>query len=201
MIQQVNLYVQELRPHKERMQAGMLMGLVGLLILVIGAAGAVVHYQNNRLTTQVNELELQNIGLEQDITRLSAEVSARQPAPEVREALEQVNDALLRRQRLLERVEGLVLHGGGRFSPQMAALARQIPDNVWLTGIRLNGQQSKVTIEGRARSSALVPAYLENLSDEPAFAGKTFGAFRLSRPESGRWIDFHVATERSGEAN
>lgn len=201
MIQQVNLYVQELRPRKQSLQAGTFLGLVATLVVAMVAAGAVVSYQNSGLAKQVNELEMQNMNLEQDVTRLSEVVSARQPAPEVREALEKVSDTLLRRQRLLEQVESLALNGGGRFSPQMAALARQIPDNVWLTGIRLNGQQSKVTIEGRARSSALVPAYLENLGDEPAFAGRTFGAFRLSRPENGRWIDFHVATERAGEAN
>ncbi|MBW0149328.1 PilN domain-containing protein [Marinobacter arenosus] len=201
MNQQVNLYVQELRPRKESVQAGTFLGLVAVLVIVLVVTGAVVGHQNSRLAEQVNDIERQNLGLEQDITRLSAVVSARQPAPEVVKTLEQVSETLLRRQRLLEQVEGLVLNDGGRFSPQMAALARQIPDNVWLTGIQLDGLQSRVTIEGRARSSALVPAYLENLSNEPAFAGKTFGAFRLSRPEDGRWIDFHVATERSGEAN
>ncbi|MBW4936507.1 PilN domain-containing protein [Marinobacter sp. F4206] len=201
MNQQVNLYVQELRPRKEKLQAGMLLGLVAVLVMGLIVTGTVVHYQNNRLENQVHVLELQNMSVEQDIVRLSEAVSARQPAPEVREALERVTDTLMRRQRLLERVESLVLDDGGRFSPQMAALARQIPEDVWLTGIRLNGLQAKVTIEGRARSSALVPAYLENLGEEPAFSGKTFGAFRLSRPETGRWIEFHVATERSGEVN
>ncbi|HBC33338.1 MAG TPA: fimbrial assembly protein, partial [Marinobacter adhaerens] len=78
--------------------------------------------------------------------------------------------------RLLERVESLVLSEGRDFSPQLAALARQIPEDVWLTDVILESGPDKVTIEGSSRDGALVPRYLENLGDEAAFAGKTFGA-------------------------
>ncbi|MCM0610886.1 PilN domain-containing protein [Marinobacter sediminum] len=199
MIQQVNLFTKELRPRKERLQAGAALGLVVLAFLVLVAAFAIVRYQNNHLEDRVALLEQQNRGLEQVVTQLSEAVRVREPEPDVQDALERITDTLARRQRLLERVESLVLDGGASFSPRMAALARQIPEDVWLTGIRLDAQRDRVTIEGRARSGALVPAYLENLGNEPVFTGKTFGAFRLSRPEEGAWIEFHVATERSGE--
>lgn len=201
MIQQVNLYTQELRPRKERLQARTFIGLIALFLVGLGVVKAVVHYQADVLEARVDAMEAQNKGLEQAIAQLTERVQARQPAPEVQDALERVTNTIVRRQRLLERVESLVLDGGGRFSPQMAALARQIPGDVWLTGIRLDAQPAQVTIEGRAKSGALVPAYLENLGDEAVFSGKTFGAFRLSRPEEGRWIEFHVATTRTKEAN
>ena len=78
---------------------------------------------------------------------------------------------------------------------------RQIPKDVWLTDVILESGPDKVTIEGSSRDGALVPRYLENLGDEAAFAGKTFGAFRLSRSDEGRWIDFHVSSKLDGEAN
>ncbi|AOY88887.1 fimbrial assembly protein [Marinobacter salinus] len=199
MIQQVNLFTRELRPRKEIFKAGAAMGLVGLAFAGFAAAYGVVQYQNNHLEEHVTRLEQETRSLDQVVTQLSEAVSARQPAPEVQDALKRITDTLTRRQRLLERVESLVLDGGQSFSPRMAALARQIPEDVWLTALRLDAERGQVTIEGRARSGALVPAYLENLGDEPVFTGKTFGAFRLSRPDEGAWIDFHVATERSGE--
>lgn len=201
MTQQVNLYTQELRPRKEVLQAGALMTLVAVLLVALGVVFAVIGYQNSELEARVSALESQAQTLEQNVAQLSERVSARQPAPEIQDALDRVTETLARRQKLLERVEGLILNDGRRFSPQMAALARQIPKDVWLTGIRLDAQPSLVTIEGRARSGALVPAYLENLGNEPVFTGQTFGAFRLTRPEEGRWIEFHVATERAGENN
>ncbi|MEO9525096.1 PilN domain-containing protein [Marinobacter alexandrii] len=201
MTQQVNLYTQELRPRKETLQAGALVALVVLLVVALGLGSAVIRYHNSELEVRVNALGSQTETLEQNVVRLSEGVSARQPAPEIQDALDRVTEILVRRQELLVRVEGLILNDGGRFSPQMAALARQIPKDVWLTGIRLNAQPSLVTIEGRARSGALVPTYLENLGNEPVFTGQTFGAFRLTRPEEGRWIEFHVATKRAGENN
>lgn len=201
MTQQVNLYTQELRPRKEVLQAGALVTLMAVLLVALGVVFAVIGYQNSELDARVSVLESQTQTLEQNVVQLSERVSARQPAPEIQDALDRVTETLARRQKLLERVEGLILNDGGRFSPQMAALARQIPKDVWLTGIRLDAQPSLVTIEGRARSGALVPAYLENLGNEPIFTGQTFGAFRLTRPEEGQWIEFHVATERAGENN
>ncbi|MBW3228376.1 PilN domain-containing protein [Marinobacter adhaerens] len=201
MIQQVNLYTDELRPHKERLQAGTAVGvlLVGLL-LVAFVAGFLI-YENSVMANKASRLDRQNQQLEQAVAELSAAVQARQPDAEVEEALNRVTQTLARRQRLLERVESLVLSEGRNFSPQLSALARQIPKDVWLTDVILESAPDKVTIEGRSRDGALVPRYLENLGDEAAFAGKTFGAFRLSRSDEGRWIDFHVSSKRDGETN
>lgn len=199
MNQQVNLYTDELRPRKEKLQAGTaISSLVVGLVLVAFVAGFLT-YQNSVMANKASRLDRQNQQLEQAVAELSAAVQARQPDSEVEEALARVTQTLARRQRLLEKVESLVLSEGRHFSPQMAALARQIPEDVWLTGVILESGADKVTIEGRSREGALVPLYLENLGEEAAFTGRTFGAFRLSRPEEGRWIDFHVSSKREGE--
>ncbi|MDO3723177.1 PilN domain-containing protein [Marinobacter sp. chi1] len=199
MSQSVNLYTEDLRPRRESLQAGTLVVLVALVVVGLVAGSGLAHYQSSELQAQIEKLEADNRGLEQSIERQTEAVLARRPSPEIREQLVDVTEQLARRQRLLERVENLVLGVGGQFSPQMAALARQIPDDVWLTGVWLDAEQSQVALEGLARSGALVPSYLENLGDEPAFSGRTFGAFRLSRPENERGIRFHVATDRDGE--
>lgn len=199
MIQQVNLYTQELRPQREKLQASTALLILALgLVLVVAGAG-VFGYQNAGMARQVANLAQQNARLEQSVAELAEAVRARQPDQEVEAALARVTETLARRQRLLEKVESLVLSDEGRFSPQMAALARQIPEDVWLTGVILESEPGQITIEGRTRSAAKVPLYLENLGEEAAFSGRTFGAFRLSRPEEGRWIDFHVSTERTEE--
>lgn len=201
MIQQVNLYTEELRPRREILQAGTAVGiLVFGLVLVVCVAGYFA-YQNSVMANKASRLDRQNQQLEQAVAELSAAVRARQPDSEVEEALSRVTQTLARRQRLLERVESLVFSEGRHFSPQLAALARQIPENVWLTGVILESGADKVTLEGSSRDGALVPLFLENLGEETAFTGRTFGVFRLSRSEEGRWIDFHVSSKREGEGN
>ena len=85
------------------------------------------------------------------------------------------------------------------FSSPLSALARQVPQGLWLTHIRLDASNGAVGLVGKAQSGRLVPVYLEQLGDEPAFMGKTFGSFRLDREEDGRWIEFQVATDRNWE--
>ncbi|MTJ00284.1 MAG: PilN domain-containing protein [Marinobacter adhaerens] len=201
MIQQVNLYTDELRPRKERLQAGMAVGILVVGVVLVAFVAGFLTYENSVMANKASRLDQQNLQLEQAVAQLSAAVQARQPDAEVKQALERVTQTLARRQRLLERVESLVLSEDRSFSPQLAALARQIPEDVWLTGVILESGPDRVTIEGRSREGALVPLYLENLGEESAFTGRTFGVFRLSRTEEGRWIDFHVSSERDGEGN
>lgn len=195
MIQQVNLYTSELRPRQQRLSAARALGIAVVLILVIAGYAAWLSHERRQLAQEVTGTEQQNVRLDEAVASLSEAVERRQPDPELEAALQRISEILARRQRLLERVEGLVVSPGQGFSPQMAGLARQIPENVWLTGIVLEAQPQRIQIEGRTRTSAQVPLYLEQLGQAPAFTGRTFGVFRLDRPDEGNWVEFFVASE------
>lgn len=199
MIQQVNLYTDELRPRKEKLRATMAFSILVLSLAVIAGSAGFVRFQESRLQAQVDSRQAQNDQLQRSVEQLTAEAEVRQPDPEVEAALDRVTATLARRQRLLERVENLVASEASGFSTPLSALARQVPQGLWLTHIRLDGQEGHVALAGKSQSGRLVPVYLEKLSDEPAFAGKTFGSFRLDREEEGRWIEFRVATDRDWE--
>lgn len=200
LVQQVNLYTDELRPHRENLQAGMAVSLLVLALAVIVVAAGVARYQESRLQAETRGLQHQNERLQRSVEQLTKEVEARQPDPEVEAALGRVTATLARRQRLLDRVENLIATETTGFSSPLSALARQVPQGLWLTNIRLDASNGAVGLAGKAQSGRLVPVYLEKLGDESAFAGKTFGSFRLDREEDGRWIEFRVATDADGEA-
>jgi len=193
--QLINLYTEELRPSKEKMQAGTAVAILALAVLLLAVAAGFVRYQNAQLTDQLASRQQKVESLEQSVAQLTEEAESRQPDPQVEAALSRVSDTLVRRQRLLAQVENLMSEDTAGFSAPLAALARQVPSGVWLTRIRLNAQNGDVGLSGRAQAGKLVPAYLEALGEEPAFQGKTFGAFRLERSEQGRWIEFRVATD------
>ncbi|MCL7945997.1 PilN domain-containing protein [Marinobacter sp. ATCH36] len=198
-IQQVNLYTDELRPRREKLQAGMALSVLVLALVVVVVAAGVVRYQESRLEAEAMALQQQNEQLQRSVEQLTSDVEALQPDPEVEAALERVTATLARRQRLLERVENLIATETTGFSSPLSALARQVPDGLWLTHIRLDASNGAIGLAGKAQSGRLVPVYLEQLGDEPAFTGKTFGSFRLDREEDGRWIEFRVATDADGE--
>lgn len=200
-VQQVNLYTDDLRPRQEKLQAGMAMSVLALALVVIVVAAGVAHYQESGLQAETAALQQQNEQLERSVTQLTNDVEARQPDPEVEAALERVTATLSRRQKLLDRVENLIATETTGFSSPLSALARQVPQGLWLTHIRLDASNGAVGLVGKAQSGRLVPVYLEQLGDEPAFMGKTFGSFRLDRGEDGRWVEFHVATDADGEVS
>lgn len=193
--QQINLYTEELRPKREKMQAGTAVGILALTLLLLAVAAGFVRYQNSQLTDQLASRQQNIERLEQSVAQLTQEAESRQPDPQVEAALSRVNDTLVRRQRLLAQVESLMSDDTAGFSAPLSALARRVPGGVWLTRIRLNAQNGDVGLSGRAQAGKLVPSYLEALGEEPAFQGKTFGTFRLERSEQDRWIEFRVATD------
>jgi Tfp pilus assembly protein PilN len=195
--QLINLYTEELRPSKEKLQAGTAAALAGLALVITAVAAGVVRYQHEQLSEQVTSREQQIESLQQSVDQLTRQAESRQPDPQVEAALARVNETLVRRQRLLTQVESLMSTETAGFAAPLEALAQQVPDGLWLTDIRLNAQNGNVGLSGRAQAGRLVPAYLEALGNEPAFQGKTFGAFRLQRSEQGNWIDFRVATDQS----
>lgn len=199
MIQQVNLYKAEFRPRHQRLTAvtGLLAAL--LVLLVVLAAGGWYQYRAAGLEQAVSTEQAGNDRLLQAVEQLSSEIQGRRPDPELERAVERVTDTLARRQRLLDRVERLASNPSDGFSAPMTALAKQVPEGLWLTGLRLYPE--RVAIEGRTREGNLVPVYLQRLGDEAAFTGQSFGRFELSRSEDHSWIEFAVATRREQEGD
>jgi Tfp pilus assembly protein PilN len=199
IIQQVNLYTDELRPHREKWWAGAALSALALALVLVVVAAGVVRYQQLQLQATVSALKQQNGQLQKSLKQLTGKVAARQPDSKIEASLDRVTVRLVRKQQLLGRLENLIPTEFTGFSVPLLALARQVPQGLWLTQIRLDAIQGNVGLAGKAQSGQLVPMYLGKLGDEPAFAGKTFASFRLSREKDGRWIEFQVATDTSVE--
>ncbi|HEX8610493.1 MAG TPA: PilN domain-containing protein [Telluria sp.] len=67
------------------------------------------------------------------------------------------------------------------FSRYFKALARQGTGDLWLTGVRIGGDGSHITLQGRAMDASLVPAYVTRLTREPAMQGKNFTSLQMNR--------------------
>lgn len=205
MRQQVNLYTTELRPRQQRLTALSALALLGMVVLVVLAFMGFGYWQTQQLEQQVRDIERQNSQLQQANASMAEQVEARKPDPELERALERVTDTISRRQRLLGRVENLATNNHSGFSSRMAALARQVPGELWLTGVTLQSSPARLQLKGRTRVPERVPRYLEQLGEEPIFAGQTFRDFQLNRPgegddNAGDWVEFRLATEQGGEA-
>lgn len=199
MIQSVNLYTEELRPSKERLQAKSAALALALALLVVVVAGGVARYQAVQAEQNLAIQEQRNEQLLATVERLSAAVAEQQPDAALEAELETIRQTVARREYLLDRVTSLVSDDSDGFSPLLEGLARRVPDGLWLTGIRMQPASGVLVLEGQTEAGSLVPVFLDQLGNEPAFSGMAFGAFRLLREEDSRWIGFRVATRRNPE--
>ena len=203
MRQQVNLYTNELRPRHQRLTAISALALLAVVLVALVAFMAFFYWQSQQLEQRASQIERQNSQLQQANESMAAQVEARKPDPELERALDRVTNTISRRQRLLGRVENLATNNQSGFSSRMAALARQVPDELWLTGINLQSAPARMRLSGRTRVPERVPLYLEQLGEEAIFAGQTFQDFQLTRPgdddeNAGDWVAFRIATEPGG---
>ncbi|WP_166266174.1 PilN domain-containing protein [Marinobacter caseinilyticus] len=196
MTQHINLYTDELRPRQEPFQVRHVVVVAMACLLLVVASAAYVRYESHTLNTALAGYISQQQLLEVRVAELTAAVESRQIDPDLVTAIDELSGNIVRRQRLLVEVQRLVGSGGEGFSPYMAAMARQIPEGVWLTGFKIDLRAADVQLSGRTRSGDRVPVYLERLGDEPVFSGRQFARFKLERHASGQWIDFDIATER-----
>jgi len=130
---------------------------------------------------------------------MSGAVAQQQPDAALEAELKAIRQTVARREYLLARVETLVSDDSDGFSPALEGLAKQVPDGLWLTGIRLQPVDGVLVLEGQTETGSLVPVFLDRLGNEQAFSGLSFGAFRLLRAEDRRWIGLRVATRRTAE--
>lgn len=77
-------------------------------------------------------------------------------------------------------------------SDYLVALARQRIEGLWLTRIDILQGGQTLDLSGRSLEAERVPQYLQGLSTERVFNGRTFGQLKLQRDDTG--LDFILGT-------
>ena len=137
------------------------------------------------LAPQLGAVKKKAAAMRESIASLSAPAQGVQAAVDATLA-RQVSEARSRAQLASETAEYMrALEGprSGAFSNYFEALSRQTTAGVWLTGLFAHWASDRVTIEARAVSPELVPAYLKRLDQEPLFKGRHFSSLAVMERE------------------
>ena len=182
-MQQINLYVPELRPKKEWLTAFSLSLLVlGFCFLMAVSVGINV-WQLKRYEQQVVRLEDQRVVSAQQIEQ----IKKRSPLASVN-ALDAEIKTL--RQRVSQRVRISELIGrqnlGNRegYAPRMNDLANTVPDTISISRFRFSSGAQKVELEGESKSSEYIAELVSNLQARSGFAQATFGSLTAATSDN-----------------
>jgi hypothetical protein len=91
--------------------------------------------------------------------------------------------AVTQRQEVLSLIAQGDVAQGNAYSGLLQGFSRQMVDGVWLLGFGF--AEKEIEMRGRLIDPALLPAYINKLNDEPAFAGRRFAALEMTGVEPG----------------
>ena len=194
MSQQINLYQPIFRKERIIFSAQTItwlsLGLIVILVLWSLLIG-------QRVASLEAELERQRV-VEQRATRQVTELRATLPPTEADAALQaQVQSLRERREGLRESLEALERRMPAAdidLLDRLDALALEVPDGLWLTGVELGDLGQSVTVRGNALEARLVPTWLADLSEVEIFSGLGFRQVRLAEREDGPGNQFTIST-------
>ncbi|MBF0124922.1 MAG: hypothetical protein HQL60_06275 [Magnetococcales bacterium] len=178
--QSVNLYQPHLRPVHDPVSlyaATTVLGAVAMLLLVISLA---MNYHLTRRQQELADLRRQ----EQKSSALLADLEKRFPVPQsnmqLQEDVGRLEQELLRVSRVMHLIDKAKRASSRGFTQFLEGLSFGKVAGVWLHGIGLLNGGSSIVLEGKVVAPNLVTSFINNLSQQKAFSGKTFRSFSLA---------------------
>lgn len=177
MSQQINLLLPELRPRFDWLALPVVGSAALLALLLLVAVGSYNLVRSNGLSARDANLRTQVQGLQQQVQQLATRLGARRGDTALDDQLAAARLAVTQRQEVLDIVARGDLAAGSTYSGLLQGFARQGMNGVWLVGFGF--AQNDIEIRGRLAEPALLPAYIQRLNGEPAFAGRQFAALDM----------------------
>ncbi|MEA5444958.1 PilN domain-containing protein [Gammaproteobacteria bacterium AB-CW1] len=197
MNQNINLYHPIFRRQRKIFSAETMLMMLGLLVLGLVLISTWSQWRYASLQDRIEQLEQQEAQALERLSQLQETLPPREPSPALRRAVEASEQELALKERALSVLDNGEIGRMDGFSEQLAALARQRLEPVWLTRIRIEGDSRHLRLDGRTQRASQVPVYLQRLSEEAVYRGTDFHTMRIDRREldSGqRVLEFRLST-------
>ncbi|OIQ76606.1 hypothetical protein GALL_417130 [mine drainage metagenome] len=183
MNRQINLLNPELIRLPDRLRAPLLAKLSAGMMLVLLCFFAYLRHQEAALIRQVGQAAQQLKETRARLDRAGQQYAPRQPNEALQNEIVRMETRLTRHQQMLAYLQQDRLGSHVGFSTYMRAFARKKISGLWLTGFSIDHDTNEMTLQGRALEPELVPEYISQLGDEPAFKGRNFAALSMAVPE------------------
>jgi Tfp pilus assembly protein PilN len=182
MSQQINLFNPALLKQTNFLSAVNLVVVLVTSVVLLLAAYAYVGTQTTKIK-QANNQSVQRLSqLSSQANQLRESQAARVKNPALLQELALIESSLLRRHQIAQILQNREFGNTDGYSSYLIAFARQIPANVWLTGLTLEGAGHDLTVHGRTLQAELLPQYVTQLKREAIMQGKTFSTLQMERP-------------------
>jgi hypothetical protein len=175
MRQQINLYDPILRQPRPVFSAaasaqGLTLVFLGLVLFQVYA-----QWRVSSLAANVEDLRNARTVAEKRYEALQARTPRKTPDPGLDGRIASLTGEVARATKLADALGAGGFGNASGMSGYLVGLARQRIEGLWLTSIDIREGGNAISLAGRSTSAEQVPQYLQKLSGEQAFKGRTFG--------------------------
>ncbi len=203
--QQVDLYQRRFRRTKVMFSAWQVVRLSLFLVLALAATSVYTHHQTTELQLKADHLAQQSKKLESQISAIGrSNEPTRQQS--VEQAIAQLKQTRNSRQRALSKLGTQNEYRNRLFSSYFEGLARRTLDGLWLQDIHIEQGGESIRLVGNAMEAELIPDFIKELKNEPAFRGITFRSATVTEQSTRGGVDSllfslltHADTATSGD--
>lgn len=195
-MQQINLYVTELRPQKDWFSAKylsvMLVSIFTLLVLIDFVKLREVSFLNGSLNDK--QLVLRALELEMDKSKTQKPTSNRQ---DIQIEIATLKEKISAREQLVALIKGQSINNNFSFYRALTVMSKTASNRVAIDSFTFSEGGQYIEMEGEGVRSFDVPDYINALRSDPVFATSTFGLVSIGNVKASGNVDFKVGYDGS----
>lgn len=193
-MQQINLYLPELREKKEWLTANtMVCSTIGF-VLLMSVAVIALRYELEGIERSVITVESQKVAIQGRVDQIRT-TPRHMDSKQLERRLLRLRRSLAQRKRLGETISGQSLGNEQGFSEQLLSIASQSIRSISLSQIKLSTGGQYLEVRGKTKKPSDVPLYIQKLQQEPSFNEVRFGLVSVQKTSSRRVHDFSLGFE------
>lgn len=195
-MQQVNLYLPELRPQKDWFSAKYLSFVFVGIILILVVIYNVKSYEVNQLEQELEEknLVLNALSTELDKTKGIKKPSSKQ---DIELSIAMLERKIKSRERLVDLIQGQTVGEDFSFYNAMSAMAKNSTSKVSLAKFTFSSGGKLIEMDGEGINSYDIPHYLGLLRKEEIFSKSKFGLINIGNIKVNGGVDFSMGYDGS----
>ena len=181
-MQQINLYLPELRPRNDLVTAARTIKAVLVLVVGMALASGYSVWQQGRIGAQL--ASTQSLVAEQSARtqQIERDVAARATDQTLVREMNTREQRLAQAEELYEFMRTTNLGNLSGFSAQLMDMSRASFEGLWLTGFTLRGNAEYVSLRGYAQEAAMLPDFVSRLAmGNSEIRNKNFGRMSTTR--------------------
>jgi len=181
MSQQINLFNPIFLKQRKYLSLLTMLQALGLIVLGSLFFYGYALYQVGQLQQQAEESTRRFSAEQARLARHSARFSPQQARLALQNEVQNLEKAVAEQTLLVDTLKSGSIGNTTGYSQYMRAFSRQVVRGLWLTGFKVTGDATQISLSGGVLEPELLPIYIQRLSREKAMQGKSFSTLQMQQ--------------------